>query len=164
VVVLVIEDYVSPQDLASEFERAGLIDLVYRGPARAPWPTLQALVDTRQRVVVMTESGRPGVPWMAGAFDVMQETPYKFKAPAEMSCAPNRGGTGASLFQINNWIDTTPTPRPSNAAIVNAYDAVLARARRCQAERGLRPTIVAVDFYRTGDVVRVVRTLNGEGP
>jgi hypothetical protein len=164
VVVLVIEDYVSPQDLASEFERAGLIDLVYRGPARAPWPTLQELIDTRQRVLVMTESGRPGVPWLPGAFDVMQETPYKFKAPAEMSCAPNRGGTGASLFQINNWIDTTPTPKPSNAALVNAYDALLARARRCQAERGLRPTIVAVDFYRTGDVVRVVRTLNGEGP
>jgi len=43
---------------------------------------------------------------------------------------------------------------------VNARDALLARAQRCRDERGLRPTIVAVDFYRTGDVVGVVRALN----
>ena len=160
VVVLVIEDYVAPEDLAGEFDRAGLADLVYRGTGRAPWPTLRILIDTRQRVVVMTESGRAGTPWILPAFDVMQETPYKFRNPAEMSCAPNRGGTHGSLFQINNWIDTTPAPKPSNAALVNAHDALLARARRCQQERGLTPTVLAVDFYRTGDVVGVARALN----
>jgi hypothetical protein len=160
VVLLVVEDYVSPTDLAGAFERAGLADLVYRGPGHAPWPTMRALVDTGQRVVVMTESGRPGVGWILPAFEVMQETPYTFRAPAEMSCAPNRGGTRGTLFQINNWIDSTPQPKPSNAAIVNAYDALLARARRCEAERGVKPTILAVDFYRTGDVVAVARTLN----
>ena len=160
VVLLVIEDYVVPEDLAAEIDKAGLASLVYRGTGRAPWPTLRTLIDTRQRVVVMTESGRPGVPWILPAFDVMQETPYKFRNPAEMSCAPNRGGPQGSLFQINNWIDTTPAPKPSNAEIVNAHDALLARARRCQEERGVKPTILAVDFYRTGDVVGVVRVLN----
>jgi hypothetical protein len=160
VVALVIEDYVAPADLAQGFEKAGLADLVYRGSGQAPWPTLRTLIDTNQRVVVMTESGRSGVAWLLPAFDVMQETPYKFRKPEEMSCAPNRGGTRGSLFQINNWIDTTPRPKPSNAALVNAYDALLARARRCQAERGRKPTILAVDFYRTGDLVSVVRTLN----
>ena len=62
---------------------------------------------------------------------------------------------------MNNWIDTTPSPKPSNAAIVNAYDALLARARQCQKERGRRPNLIAVDFYRTGDLFRVARTLNG---
>jgi hypothetical protein len=160
VVQLVIEDYVAPEDLAAEFDTSGLSDLVYRGTGQAPWPTLRALIDTRQRVVVMTESGRPGVPWILPAFDVMQETPYKFRKPLEMSCAVNRGGTQGTLFQINNWIDTTPAPKPSNAAVVNAHDALLARARRCQEERGLKPTILAVDFYRTGDVVGVARALN----
>jgi len=88
----------------------------------------------------------------------MQETPYRFAA--EMSCAPNRGGTRGSLFQINNWIETVPAPKPSNASVVDAHDLLLSRARRCQDERGLRPTIVAVEFYRTGDVVGVVRALN----
>jgi len=160
VVVLVIEDYVAATDLAGEFEQAGLADLVYRGTGRAPWPTLRALIESRQRVIVMTESGRPGVPWLLPAFDVMQETPYRFRDPSELSCAVNRGGTQGTLFQINNWIDTTPAPKPSNAALVNAHDALLARARRCQEERGLRPTILAVDFYRTGDVVGVARALN----
>jgi len=160
VVLIVVEDYVEPPDLAAEFERAGLADLVYRGRGEAPWPTLRTLIDTRQRVVVMTETGSPGVPWLLPAFDVMQETPYRFRSPAEMSCTANRGGTRGSLFQINNWIETVPAPKPSNAAVVNAHEALLSRARRCEGERGLRPTIVAVDFYRTGDVVGVVRALN----
>jgi hypothetical protein len=160
VVILVVEDYVTAADLASEFDKAGLSDLVYRGNGGAPWPALRTLIDARQRVVVMTESGRAGVPWILPAFDVMQETPYKFRNPSELSCAANRGGTQGTLFQVNNWIDTTPAPKPSNAAIVNAYDALLARARRCQQERGLKPTILAVDFYRTGDVVGVARALN----
>ena len=78
------------------------------------------MIDTRQRVLVLIESGRPGVSWIHPAFEVMQETPYSFKQPADLSCAPNRGGTSGTLFLMNNWIDTTPNPRPSNAAIVNA--------------------------------------------
>ena len=62
---------------------------------------------------------------------------------------------------MNHWIDTTPTPKPSNAAIVNAYDFLLARAEKCEAERNHIPNIIAVDFYRTGDLLRVVNKLNG---
>jgi hypothetical protein len=161
VLLLVVEDYVSPEDLASAFAASGLDSLVYRGAAQSPWPTLREMVDSRQRVLVLTESGRPGVPWLHPAFDVMQETPYHFEQPSELSCAPNRGGTAGTLFLMNNWIDTTPAPRPSNAAIVNAYDALLARARQCQASRNRQPTVLAVDFYRTGALFRVARTLNG---
>ena len=62
---------------------------------------------------------------------------------------------------MNHWIESTPTPRPSNAAVVNAYDFLLSRARLCQRERRRLPNLVAVDFYATGDLLRVVRTLNG---
>lgn len=161
VLVLVIEDYVSPQDLSLVFAESGLDGLVYRGAPRPPWPTLREMIDTRERVLVLTESGRPGIAWIHPAFEVMQETPYHFKEASELSCAPNRGGTLGSLFLMNNWIDTTPAPKPSNAAVVNAEDALLGRARDCEAKRKLRPTVVAVDFYKTGDLFRVVRTLNG---
>jgi hypothetical protein len=160
VLVLVIEDYVEPPDLAAAFAESGLDGLVYRGAAGPHWPTLREMIDSRQRVLVLTESGRPGVAWIHPAFEVMQETPYSFKQPSELSCAVNRGGTSGSLFLMNNWVDTTPAPKPSNAAIVNAYDALLARARQCQAERGREPTVIAVDFYRTGDLFRAVRALN----
>jgi uncharacterized membrane protein HdeD (DUF308 family) len=160
VLVLVVEDYVPPSDLARAFQDSGLDGLVYRGPAGPPWPTLREMIDARGRVLVLIESGRPGVPWIHSAFDLMQETPYHFTQPSELVCTPNRGGTAGSLFLMNNWIDTTPAPRPSNAAIVNAYDALLGRARACQAARGKRPTVIAVDFYRTGALFQVARALN----
>jgi hypothetical protein len=161
VLVVVVEDYVTPEDLAATFAESGLDGLVYRGPAGPPWPTLREMIDARERVVVLTESGRPGVPWMHPAFQLMQETPYHFTKPSELACTPNRGGTAGSLFLMNNWIDTTPAPKPSNAAIVNAYAALLGRARACEAERGKRPTVIAVDFYRTGALFQVARALNG---
>jgi hypothetical protein len=43
---------------------------------------------------------------------------------------------------------------------VNAYDALLERARECQRIRGHLPNLVAVNFYREGDLFRVVDTLN----
>jgi hypothetical protein len=161
VVVLVLEDYVEPADLAAAFAESGLERFVYRGPTQPPWPTLRELLDSRQRAIVFIESGRSGVEWLHAAFATIQETPYSFHKPDEFSCAVNRGGTTSALFQINHWIDTTPAPKPSNAAIVNAHDFLLARARQCQEERKRRANIVAVDFYRTGDLFRVVSTLNG---
>jgi hypothetical protein len=161
VVVMVIEDYVPPEEIAAAFTESGLADLVYRGAPRPPWPTLRQLAESRQRVVVFLESGKPGVPWMSPAFEAIQETPYAFHKPDDFTCVANRGGTSGSLFQINHWIETTPMPKPTNAAIVNAYDFLLGRARQCEKERGRIPNVLAVDFYRTGDLVRVVRTLNG---
>jgi hypothetical protein len=162
VLVLGIEDYATPQEIAAPFAESGLDGLVFRGAAGPPWPTLREMIDSRQRVLVSLESGRPGVPWLRAGYEgLLQETPYHFTRPSEMSCAANRGGTAGSLFLMNNWIDTTPSPKPSNAAIVNAYDALLGRARQCQKERGRLPNLIAVDFYRTGDLFRVVRTLNG---
>ena len=64
------------------------------------------------------------------------------------------------LFDL---VDTTPAPRPSNAKIVNARDALLTRLSVCERQRGLFPTLVAVDFYRQGDVFGAVDELNRVG-
>jgi len=162
VVVIVVEDYVAPEDLARAFQDAGLVDFVYAGDLTAPrgGPTLRTLIDLGQRLVVFIESGKPGVPWLRPAWESMQETPYTFHTPADFSCRPNRGPASAPFFQINNWIETTPAPRPSNAEIVNAYDALLGRARACREQRHQLPNVLAVDFYDVGDAFRVARTLN----
>src|SRR5437762_1389450 len=110
VVLVVVEDYVTPEDLARAFQDAGLMDLIYTGPVAPPLPTLRQLIDQGQRLLVFTESGKPGVPWLRPAFESMQETPYSFHKPADFSCRPNRGGTTPPLFQINHWIETTPAP------------------------------------------------------
>jgi hypothetical protein len=162
VIVLVIEDYVSPADLAEAFVATGLDGLVYHGTVGPPWPTLRELIDSRQRVLVLTESGAPGIPWIHPAFEVMQETPYRFKLPSEMVCAPNRGGTSGSLFLMNNWIDTTPAPKPSNGRDRERLRRLLARAKACRgrAGQGAHGVRRRTSTVRVGSF-RVARSLNG---
>jgi len=164
VLVMVIEDYAPPETIAADFEKTGLAQYVYRGPMAQPLPTLRSLIEAGTPLIVFLESGAPGVPWLYPAFDgAIMETPYTFHAPDQFSCKDNRGGSKALLFQINHWIESTPAPKPSNAAIVNSYDFLLDRARKCMKQRKHLPNIIAVDFYKVGDLLGVVRTLNGLG-
>jgi hypothetical protein len=162
VLVMVIEDYVPTADLEAAFTESGLADFVYRSPVGPPWPTLGQMIERGERVLVLGESGRPGIAWYHPAFTVVQETPYAFHRPEDMSCRANRGGTSGPLFQVNHWIETVPAPRPTNAALVNSYDFLFARAERCRRERGRLPNLLAVDFAGTGDLLKVVAALNAE--
>jgi hypothetical protein len=163
VIIVVIEDTVPPNDLAAAFEEAGLSSLVYKEDPGDRWPTLRELIERDTRLLVFIESGRPGVTWLRPAFQNFRETPYTFHKIEEFSCRSNRGGEAGQLFQLNHWIDTTPTPRPSNAAVVNAYAFLLSRAEQCASERHHLPNIIAVDFYQTGDLLSVTDKLNGVG-
>ena len=73
----------------------------------------------------------------------------------------NRGGDAGSLFLVNNCVETTPAPKPSSAAIVNAYSFLLTCAKKCEQKRRPIPNIIAVNFYRTGDLMKVTDRLNG---
>ena len=119
------------------------------------------MVAADQRVLVLAENNSEGITWCHQAFEVMQETPYSFREPSQFTSIPNRGGTSGSLFLLNHWIDTPPSPKPSMAEKVNAYDFLLKRAKATQEQRGLLPNLIAVDFYLTGNLFDVVNTLNG---
>ena len=170
VIVINQDEGVAPADIERAFAEAGLLDLVYRGPL-GPFPTLRQMVDGNQRLVVMAENDAgTGIPWYRLAYaHALQETPFRFTRaaqltdPAELatSCRPNRGPSSAPLFLVNNWVDTTPVPRPSLAAIVNDRGALLRRVQECRRLRQRLPNLVAVDFYGRGDVLGVVDTLNG---
>lgn len=173
VVVINQDEGVSPSEMQSAFEQAGLLDLLYRGPA-GPYPTLRTMIDSDQRLLVLAENeADASVPWYHLAYEhALKETPFRFRTAAELtdpanlpaSCAPNRGPESAPLFLVNSWVDTSPTPRPSLAAIVNARQALLERARTCERIRGQIPNLIAVDFYRLGDLLGVIDTLNGLAP
>ncbi len=171
VIVINQDEGVAPADIKQAFAQAGLLDLVYRGPF-GPFPTLREMIDSGQRLVVMAENQADDIPWYPLAYDAaLQETPFTFKRaalltdPAQLpaSCRPNRGPSSAPLFLVNNWVDTSPVPRASMAAEVNARSTLLRRAETCQRIRDRLPNLVAVDFYRRGDVLGVVRALNGVG-
>ena len=169
VVVINQDEGVTPTDIGKAFEQAGLLDLVYRGPL-GPFPTLRQMIDSNQRLVVMAENDAGDIPWYHLAYaQALQETPFRFTRAAQLtdsaklaaSCRAHRGTSSAPLFLLNHWVDTTPTPRPSLATVVNARGALLQRARTCQRLRSRLPNLIAVDFYRRGDVLGVVDTLNG---
>jgi hypothetical protein len=161
VIIIIIEDYVEPHEIERAFTESRLIDFVFRGEPRPPWPTLREMVLADERVLVLAENDSEGVEWYHPAFEVIQETPYHFAGPAEFSNEPNRGGTAGSLLLMNHWVSSAASSFPSDAEVVNAYDVLLARARACQQQRGMLPNLIAVDFHRTGDLLRVARTLNG---
>jgi hypothetical protein len=169
VVVIINQDYLSPEDFVGAVRDAGLEELAYRGPTQGTWPTLRQMIDRSQRVVFLAENEAGAAPWYHLAYEsITEETPYGFSRvpqltdPARLasSCEPNRGPDGAPLFLANHWITTDPAPLSSNAAKVNAYEPFLRRMRECRRLRGQIPNLVAVDFYREGDLLRVVDTLN----
>jgi hypothetical protein len=131
------------------------------------------MIDGGGRVLMLSENedGGSAVPYYhAGYEQVLQETPYSFKRPElltdpgklKASCVANRGPRNASLFLVNHWIDTSPAPRPSNAAKVNTRAALLARVHQCEQQRDLLANFISVDFYREGDLFGAVDELNAE--
>jgi hypothetical protein len=162
VIIFDLEDYAPPAAIAQAFEESGLLAYVYQGPLGPTWPTLGEMVASGGRVVVLMDYDDGGVPWMHRAWSgLVAETPGTVHAPEEFSCKPMRGTPRGDLFMINNWIETTPAPRPSNAEIVNQRDFLVGRAGQCQRERRMLPNFIVVDFAGIGDVVGAARVLNG---
>lgn len=170
VLVIVNEDYVSPEDFVAAVKKSGLGDYVYKGMIGPTSPTLGEMISSGHRVVLMAEQKAGVAPWYRDGYgDVLQETPYSFKQASELTdskklaktCQPNRGSSDNPLFLLNHWIDTSPAPKPTNAAKVNEYKALLGRAQECERVRGQVPNLIAVDFYATGDLFEVVEKLNG---
>ncbi len=170
VVVVVNQDYVKPADFVEAVDDAGLSPYVFTPPDDGDWPTLRDLIQDDHRLVMLAENHAGAAPWYQLAYKrLTEETPFTFpreslltaKAALPASCKPNRGPEGAPLFLINHWVSTDPTPRPSDATKVNAYAPLLARARECQRIRHHLPNLLAVNFYKRGDVFKVADTLNG---
>jgi hypothetical protein len=169
VLIVINQDYVTPEDFVAAVKGAGLEGLVYRGRTADPWPTLRDMIDQNQRVLFLAENHAGGASWYQPVYErITEETPYTFPKvtqltkPSELpaSCKPNRGPAEAPLFLINHWISTDPLPRPSDAEKVNADDPLLRRARECRRLRKHLPNLLAVNFYARGDLFRVVDTLN----
>jgi hypothetical protein len=167
VVTLVIEDYVSRDDIAAGVKQSGLEKYVFTPPddPNFTWPTLGQMIDRNQRVVILSEKNAQltAPNYYRQFYRYGEETPYDHPGPSDMSCASNRGGTGKSLFLMNHWI-TRATGSRADAGIVNRRKFIVDRARRCEAARHHRVNFVAVDFTTIGDVFGAVDELNGFKP
>jgi hypothetical protein len=161
VIILFIGDYVTPADTVAEFQNAGLTDRVWTYDTKAPPPTLRQMIDAKRNLLVLSEHAGGTPDWYTKGYGIFQDTPYTFAAASDFSCAVNRGPADAPLFEINHWITNKKPTSIDDAKFVNSYEFLMDRVRECDQQRNLFPTIVAVNFYDTGDLLRVVNTLNG---
>jgi hypothetical protein len=160
VVIVDIQDATTPADTAAAFRAAGLEDRIATLVKGEPLPTLGELIDARRTLLVFAEQGGEGAPpWYQKTYDWFQETPYSFASADDFSCQPNRGAPDAPLFLLNHWLTTSP-PDPGDAGKVNAAGVLDSRIETCIAQRGLVPTIVAVDFSEKGGFVNTLRKIN----
>ncbi|HEX9258982.1 MAG TPA: hypothetical protein VF855_05545, partial [Acidimicrobiales bacterium] len=163
VLLILVEDHVQPKDAVRVFEDSGLAKRAWVWERGTRLPTLREMIESRHNVLVMAEFGGGAAPWYhAGFEDLLVETQYRFESIAELSCATNRGDREHPLFLLNHWITTGGAPSLSTARAMNDADLLGARARQCAAQVG-QPNIVAVDFHATGDLKKVVATLNKVG-
>jgi hypothetical protein len=124
VLLLDVEDYVTPKDFAAAMKRSGLRKYVYRGKTGPTWPTLGTIIKRHQQVVVLFEHRAGAAPWIHLDYaGIVQETAYTWD-PATLitdpanwaaSCAANRGGTIGTLFLMNTGLHrrraNNPIPR-----------------------------------------------------
>lgn len=160
VVILFIEPYVPPAEIAKEFKRAGLDRYVTTLDRSQPLPTLGRLVRTNRRLVVFTEKDADGtVPWYLDGFSFVQDTPLGATKTSQLSCRRERGTADSPLLMLNHWADLFPPQLTANRPF-QTRKFLLERARRCARARGMPVNLIAVDFYDQGDLIPVVRQLN----
>lgn len=160
VLTIIYQDDISPAELAADIADAGLDPYVYTHAGA--FPTLGEMIDAGARLVVTLENGGPPPAWAHHVWDIAWDTPYTFHSQNEFTCALGRGAKDNPLFLINHWISNQlDLPSEPDAAVVNVYDVLHARAVQCMQETGDLPNFIAVDFYEQGDLFAVVAALNG---
>ncbi|MCK6504973.1 hypothetical protein L6R53_16510 [Myxococcota bacterium] len=163
VLVVLFEDYVTPEDTVAAIELAGLADRAIPPPADGDWPTLQALIDADTRVLFTAQGGGGAAAWYAGAWDLFYDTPYSFETAADFTCDLNRGSPDNAFFLVNHWL-SAPISLPEFGEEVNQQEVLLPRVEACAAQWGRPVSFVGVDFYAVGDLFSVVDRVNGVAP
>jgi hypothetical protein len=162
VVILFIEPYVAPAEIAKVFARSGLDRYVVTLAHDEPLPTLGELVDRNRRVIVLTEKDADGtVPWYLDGFSFVQDTPLGATKVSELRCRRERGTAHSPMAMLNHWADVFPPRREANVPF-QREDVIVQRAHRCARKLGVTVNLIAVDHYDVGDLIPAVEELNAE--
>ena len=161
VLTLVLRDFAPTSALVKAFDDQNLPALARTQTPGEPWPTLQEMIDAKQRLVVFidelpagtSDAGEPdasadgGLPqWLHPLADWAWET-----APSEATdCVIARGDASLPLAILNHYV---PGEAPADPQLVAAHmaETVAARLQRCVDDRGHVPNFVFVDFAEVGD-------------
>ncbi len=165
VVTVILESYVSANDVESEMIQSGLMSYVYEHPQGSSWPSLQTMINNNTRCVVFSDvdDASPSQGWYHYMWTNMVETHYSNHAITDFSCDFNRGDSINDLFILNHFLTdaTYGTGMPAESEIANSNPFFINRVLQCQQEKQKFPNFVTVDFVELGDSKLVVDILNG---
>ena len=168
VVTVILECYVSADDIEAKMNQSGLMSYVYEHPQGSAWPTLETMINNDTRCVVFSDvddaSASQG--WYHYMWTNMVETHYSNNNISDFSCDFNRGDSVNDLFILNHFVTNSVlgTGMEAESEIANSNPYFINRALDCQQQKAKFPNFVTVDFVELGDSKLVVDQLNGVEP
>lgn len=159
ILVIIIESYVSAEHTRQSFDDAGMTGYLLDPTPGQPLPTLDEMIDSGKRMVVLTDHDCGGFPGYLPVWDWAGDNDWNNKVPEDLNCAVNRGNPANPFFILNHFL-TNPFASEDLANEINFNPFFIDQAVKCRAERDHIPNFVTVDFAEIGDVMTVVDALN----
>ena len=163
IVTIILECYVTANDIEDEINQSGLSSYLYTH--NTVWPTLQNMIDNDNRLVIFTDvdDASSSQNWYHYVWDYAVETHYSVGTINDFTCDFNRGDPLNDLFILNHFVTdaTLGYGLYNESNDVNANPFFINRALNCQTQTNKFPNFVTVDYYELGDGLAVVDQLNG---
>jgi hypothetical protein len=164
IITLILECYVTANDIQDELQQSGLGNYIYTHNTNE-WPTLQTMIDNDTRFVLFSDEddANSSQGWYHYMWNYMVETHYSASDTSDFSCDFNRGDAANDLFIFNHFLthSVTGTGVESKSMICNSNPYFINRVRSCEQEKNKFPNFLTVDFYELGNCFDVVDELNG---
>jgi hypothetical protein len=162
IVTIILECYVTANDIEDEINQSGLSNYLYTH--NTVWPTLQNMIDNNSRLVVFTDEddASSSQNWYHYVWDYAVETHYSVGTINDFTCNFNRGDPLNDLFIFNHFVTDANLGYGlyNESNDVNANPFFITRAQNCQNQTNKFPNFVTVDYYELGDGLTVVDELN----
>ena len=163
IVTIILECYVTANDIEDEINQSGLSNYLYTH--NSTWPTLQSMIDNDNRLVIFSDvdDGNSSQNWYHYIWDYAVETHYSVGTINDFTCDFNRGDPVNDLFIFNHFVTDANLGYGlyTESNDVNANPFFITRALNCQNQTNKFPNFVTVDYYELGDGLAVVDQLNG---
>ena len=163
VVTIILECYVTANDIEDEINQSGLSSYLYAH--NTVWPTLQNMIDNDNRLVIFSDvdDASSSQNWYHYVWEYAVETHYSVGNINDFTCDFNRGDSVNDLFIFNHFVTDANLGYGlyNESNDVNANPFFITRALDCQTQTNKFPNFVTVDYYELGDGLSVVDQLNG---
>ena len=163
VITIILECYVTANDIEDEINQSGLSNYLYTH--NTVWPTLQNMINNDNRLVIFSDvdDASSSQNWYHYVWEYAVETHYSVGNINDFTCDFNRGDPLNDLFIFNHFVTdaTLGYGLYNESNDVNANPFFINRALNCQTQTNKFPNFVTVDYYELGDGLAVVDQLNG---